>query len=42
MEFFEVSAKTADSVHEAFNVVARKLIEKKYKKSIIIIKKISP
>jgi len=29
MEFFEVSAKTADSVHEAFNVVARKLIEKK-------------
>lgn len=29
MEFYEVSAKTADSVHEAFNVIARKLIEKK-------------
>lgn len=29
MEFFEVSAKTAQSVHEAFNTAAAKLIEKK-------------
>jgi GTPase SAR1 family protein len=29
MEFFEVSAKTAEGVGEAFATIARKLMEKK-------------
>jgi Ras family. len=29
MEFFEVSAKTAEGVTEAFTTIARKLMEKK-------------